>query len=76
MVRNANDCIKSRQISPPLRKKPIMVAMPSGVTLWKYRRIPYEFESGYPHESDVRTAMDKWENAGGVSIVVHRNEPN
>ena len=53
-----------------------MVAMPSGVTLWKYRRIPYEFESGYPHESDVRTAMDKWENAGGVSFVVHRNEPN
>jgi hypothetical protein len=53
-----------------------MVAVSGTVTLWKYRRIPYEFESGYPCSSDVRDAMDKWENAAGVSFVLHRDEEN
>ncbi|KAJ7794263.1 hypothetical protein B0H14DRAFT_3159162 [Mycena olivaceomarginata] len=53
-----------------------MVATMGNAILWKYRRIPFEFESGYPHESDVRDAMTKWEKAAGVSFVEHRNEAN
>ncbi|KAN0072920.1 hatching enzyme [Elaphomyces granulatus] len=53
-----------------------MVAISGTITLWKYRRIPYEFEAGYPCSGDVRAAMDKWEKAAGVSFVTHRNEEN
>lgn len=53
-----------------------MAATPSNVTLWNFRRIAYEFESGYPHKSDVRSAMDKWEDAVGVTFVERVNEPN
>lgn len=52
----------------------IMVAVSGSVTLWKYRRIPYEFESGYPHQGAIRDAMDKWEDAAGVSFVARRKE--
>ena len=54
----------------------IMVAMPGSVRLWTYRRIPYEFESGYLYPGAVRDAMDKWENAAGVSFVPRIREPN
>ena len=53
-----------------------MAATPQDVTLWNYRRIPYTFESGYPHKSDVRSAMNKWQDAVGVTFVKRANEPN
>jgi hypothetical protein len=53
-----------------------MVALPETVTLWTYRRIPHEFEPGYPFQRDVRKAMDKWEMAAGVSFVSRVNERN
>src|SRR5262249_44687981 len=37
---------------------------------------PFEFESGYPYEQDVRNAMSQWEDAGGVWFCQHGNEPN
>lgn len=53
-----------------------MVALPRNVTLWSYRRIPYEFEAGFPYQDDVREAMDKWQGAAGVTFVPRRNEAN
>ncbi|KAI1124600.1 hypothetical protein F5Y10DRAFT_284916 [Nemania abortiva] len=51
-----------------------MVPIPGTIGLWKYRRIPYEFERGYPYQNEVRKAMDKWENAASVSFVLRHNE--
>ena len=53
-----------------------MASIPQNVTLWPYRRIPYTFEPGFPFKKDVRRAMDKWQNAAGVSFVERVNEPN
>lgn len=53
-----------------------MASIPNNVTLWTYRRIPYVFESGYPFSGDTRSAMDKWQDAAGVSFVQRVNEPN
>ena len=53
-----------------------MASIPKNVTLWNYRRIPYIFESGYPYKSDVRKAMDKWQDAAGVTFVERVKEPN
>ncbi len=53
-----------------------MSAIMDNPKLWSYRRIPYIFESGYPFKSEVRSAMNKWESAVGVSFVERVNEPN
>lgn len=53
-----------------------MVVVPSTVTLWTYRRIPYVLEDDFPYAYDVRTAMNKWESAAGVSFVLRRDEKN
>ncbi|KAF4465916.1 hatching enzyme [Fusarium albosuccineum] len=43
-------------------------------TPWRFRRIPYEFEPGFPDPGPVRKAMNVWERACGVSFVPRRRE--
>src|SRR5947199_8222946 len=59
-----------------LERRNAMGSVPQNVTLWKYRRIPYTFESGYPYKDDVREAMKKWADAAGVSFPERVKEAN
>lgn len=53
-----------------------MASAEHNVTCWTYRKIPFEFEEGYPYESEVRAAMAQWEAAGGVWFCQRGNEAN
>ncbi len=53
-----------------------MATLPRSVNLWTHRRIPYVFENEYPYESEVRDAMDKWQDAAGVSFQPRAQEAN
>lgn len=53
-----------------------MTASPYDVSCWTDRKIPFEFETGYPHKSAVLAAMKKWEDAGKVWFCQRGNEPN